>query len=293
VSGGAASPGRSPVPGWPAPAPSPPPIPRRPSEPVLGASVLGPLLGLTIRGLLGRRRILLVSLLALAPVGVAVVLVVGGGLGTSVQLTREIYEALVMTTIVPLVALILGTTAIGAEIDDGTIVHLLAKPVGRGWIVLAKMLVAGTAGAILCGTSVLVSSLLLVRLDMPGLVLGMLAGVVVAVITYAAVFVTLSVWTGRALIAGLAYVLLWEGFIASFFSGTRLLSVREYGLAVAAYRRALALHEEDVSTRVERGVAAVMAGRPHDAVAVWNGIPLDDHRVVQARRQIRIIRGER
>lgn len=204
------------------------------SAPVLGASVLGPLVDVTMRGLLGRRRILLVGLLALAPVGVAVVLVLGGGPAATAQITRDVYESLVMTTVVPLVALILGTTAIGAEIDDGTVVHLLAKPVGRGWIILAKMLVAATAGVVLCGSSVLVSGALLVGLDAPGLLLGMLAGVVVAVIAYTAVFVTLSVWTGRALVAGLAYVLLWEGFIASYFSGTRLLSIREYGLAVAA-----------------------------------------------------------
>ena len=234
MSGGASSPERGPVTGWPAAAPSSPPLPRRPSAPVLGASVLGPLVDLTMRGLLGRRRIMLVGLLAAAPVGVAGVLVLGGGLGTNAQLTRELYDSLVMTTIVPLVALILGTTAIGAEIDDGTVVHLLTKPVGRGWIVLAKMLVAGTAGVVLCGTSVLVTCILLLQLDTPGLVLGMLGGAAVAVIAYTAVFVTLSVWTGRALIAGLAYVLLWEGFIASFFSGTRLLSIREYGLAVAA-----------------------------------------------------------
>lgn len=234
MSGAAPLPGRAPVPGWPTAAPAPPPLPRRPSAPVLGASVLGPLVDLTVRGLLGRRRILLVGLLALAPVGVAIVLVVGGGLATTTQLTRQLYGSLVMTTIVPLVALILGTTAIGAEIDDGTVVHLLVKPVGRGWIVLAKMLVAATAGVALCGTSVLVTGILLVGLDAPGLLLGMLIGTVVAVIAYTAIFVTLSVWTGRALIGGLAYVLLWEGFIASFFSGTRLLSVREYGLAVAA-----------------------------------------------------------
>lgn len=234
MSRAAPSPGRAPVPGWPTAAPAPAPLPRRPSAPVLGASVLGPLVNVTVRGLLGRRRILLVGLLALAPVGVAIILVVGGGLGTTAQLTRQLYDSLVMTTIVPLVALILGTTAIGAEIDDGTVVHLLVKPVGRGWIVLAKMLVAGTAGVALCGTSVLVTGILLVRLDSPGLLLGMLIGTLVAVIAYTAIFVTLSVWTGRALIGGLAYVLLWEGFIASFFSGTRLLSVREYGLAVAA-----------------------------------------------------------
>ncbi len=234
MSGAFPSPGPAPVPGWPAAAPSPPPLPRRPSAPVLGASVLGPLVDVTMRGLLGRRRILLVGLLALAPVGVAVVLVLGGGLGATAQVTRDIYASLVMTTVVPLVALILGTTAIGAEIDDGTVVHLLAKPVGRGWIILAKMLVAATAGVVLCGSSVLVSGALLLGLDAPGLLLGMLAGAVVSVIAYTAVFVTLSVWTGRALVAGLAYVLLWEGFIASYFSGTRLLSIREYGLAVAA-----------------------------------------------------------
>ena len=139
-----------------------------------------------------------------------------------------------MTTVVPLVALILGTTAIGAEIDDGTVIHLLARPVGRSWIVLAKMLVAATSGVMLCGTSALLTGLLLVGLDVPRLVLGMLGGTAVAVIAYTAVFVTLSVWSGRALIVGLGYVLLWEGFIASFFSGTRLLSIREYGLAVAA-----------------------------------------------------------
>ena len=199
---------------------------------------------------------MLVGLLALAPVGVAAVLVVGGGLGTTDELMRQLYDSLVMTTIVPLVALILGTTAIGAEIDDGTVVHLLVKPVGRAWIVLAKMLVAAAAGVGLCGTSVLVTGFLLLRLDSPGLLLGMLVGTLIAVVAYTAVFVTLSVWTGRALIAGLAYVLLWEGFIATLFSGTRLLSIREYGLAVAA------------------GIAGPEAGSLHQDVTLASGLAL-------------------
>lgn len=176
---------------------------------------------------------LLVGLLAMAPVGVGLILALGGS-GISAEDLRQLYESLVMTTVLPLVALILGTTAIGAEIDDGTVIHLLARPVGRSWIVLAKMLVAATSAMMLCGTSTLLTGLLLVGLDVPRLVLGMLGGTAVAVVAYTAVFVTLSVWSGRALIVGLGYVLLWEGFIASFFSGTRLLSIREYGLAVAA-----------------------------------------------------------
>ena len=43
----------------------------------------------------------------------------------------------------------------------------------------------------------------------------------------------LSVFTSRALIAGLVYVFIWEGLINGLFAGTRLLSVRHYTLAVA------------------------------------------------------------
>lgn len=196
-------------------------------------AIFGEIVRVTLRQLLGRRRTLLLVLLSALPVLLAVAFRMGGETDIE-RFTRRIFDTVTLTILLPLVAILFGAGAFGAEIDDGTVVHLLAKPVGRGWIILAKMLVAGTAGVLLCGTSTLVAGLLLVRLDSPALLLGMLAGVVLSVIAYTAVFVTLSVWTGRALIAGLAYVLLWEGLVATFFSGTRLLSIREYGLDLAA-----------------------------------------------------------
>ena len=42
----------------------------------------------------------------------------------------------------PLVALIFGTAALGSEIEDGTAVYLLIKPIPRWQIALAKILVA-------------------------------------------------------------------------------------------------------------------------------------------------------
>ena len=41
----------------------------------------------------------------------------------------------------PLVAVIFGTGALGSELDDGTVVYLLAKPVPRD-ILLVKLVVA-------------------------------------------------------------------------------------------------------------------------------------------------------
>src|SRR4029079_3790009 len=51
---------------------------------------------------------------------------------------------------------------------------------------------------------------------------------------YACAFVALSAFTGRALIIGLAYTLIWEGILAGLREGTKFLSLREATLGIAA-----------------------------------------------------------
>src|SRR5215472_7282125 len=46
------------------------------------------------------------------------------------------------SVLLPLTALIIGTSVLGAEIDDGSIVHLLATPVRRSSVVITKFGVA-------------------------------------------------------------------------------------------------------------------------------------------------------
>jgi ABC-2 type transport system permease protein len=193
---------------------------------------MGPLVRLTSRALLGRRRSLGVVLLAAAPVLVAAILAVGGGLGGPSTLAFEVFSTVILALVVPLAALILGTAALGTGIDDGTIVYLLVKPVPRSTMVLAAMVVAAGATAILTGLATLVVGLLLLGSSDPGLLVGMVLGDLLASILYAATFVTLSVYTGRALIVGLAYVLVWEGLVTPLLTGTRILSIREYALSV-------------------------------------------------------------
>ena len=78
---------------------------------------------------------------------------------------------------------------------------------------------------------------------------------------YAHGFTALGVVTGRALIVGLGYTLIWEGVLAGLLEGTRFLSVRQATLGVAT-----ALTGEDVgSDPLGVGLsvvilAAVMAG---------------------------------
>ena len=41
----------------------------------------------------------------------------------------RVLDTLVVRTVMPLVALIVGTAAIGSEIEDGTAVYLMIKPI--------------------------------------------------------------------------------------------------------------------------------------------------------------------
>jgi ABC-2 type transport system permease protein len=129
------------------------------------------------------------------------------------------------------VAVIVGTAAIGSELDDGTIVYLLARPVPRWRIVLVKLVVAWVVVMILVVPATLVAGL--VGQDDPALAVGFAAAVAVGALEYTAIFVALSLVTSRALIVGLAYVVIWEGVVAGLFAGTRPLSVRQHALAVA------------------------------------------------------------
>lgn len=192
----------------------------------------GPIARVTVRGLAGRRRSLGVLVLAAAPVAVAAILAFGGALGDPDTLARSVFATITLGLVIPLAALVLGTAAIGTEIDDGTVVYLLVKPVPRRTVVAAKMCVAVVATAAVALAAAIVSSALLLGGSAPVHLAGIAAATLLAAVLYGAVFVALSIFTGRALLIGLGYVIIWEGLVTSILAGTRILSIREYALAV-------------------------------------------------------------
>jgi ABC-2 type transport system permease protein len=152
---------------------------------------------------------------------------------TAAEFAAEMETNLVIMVVLPLVALVFGSAVFGAEIDDGTAIYIFAKPIPRWHLVLTKWIVASVATALVVSVAALASGLVIFGgLDPGGLVLGFTAASVVGAVVYCALFVALSLATRRALIAGLVYVVVWEGLLAQFFAGTRVLSVREYALAV-------------------------------------------------------------
>src|SRR5690242_4854025 len=99
---------------------------------------------LTWRQLFARRRLYTAAAFAFAPLLVAVVFrltaadVEKSGANFLITLLREV----VIGTLLPLASIVFGTAAFGGEIDDGTLVYLLVKPIARWRVVVSKYLVA-------------------------------------------------------------------------------------------------------------------------------------------------------
>jgi ABC-2 type transport system permease protein len=214
-------------------------------------TAFGALVVVTLRGLLGRRRTLLMVLLASLPILVGLLIRLGGGRNDA----PEILDTLVIRTVLPLIALVFGTAAIGSEIDDGTVVYLLAKPIARWRVALAKLGVAAGLTAALIVPPIILTGILVEGFGGGSLAtaFGFALAAIAGGTAYAVAFTALGVITTRALVVGLAYTLLWEGVLAGLLEGTRFLSIRQGTLGVAA-----ALTGEDVGVDVLGPAVSVM-----------------------------------
>lgn len=136
------------------------------------------------------------------------------------------------SVVLPLTALIVGTSVLGAEIDDGSIVHLLATPVRRSAVILTKFAVAAAITMVFVAVPELLAGLIATG-GLTRLAVGVFAGALAGSVIYNAFFVMVSVLTTRAIAVGLLYLLVWEGLLGNLVSGASELSIGQYSLGVA------------------------------------------------------------
>lgn len=208
---------------------------------------------LTARGLFGRRRFLVLLPL---PVMLIALAAVARSAGFNPLFWGEaVLVGLGLVVVLPVMALVVGTSALSSEIEDGTVVHLLTKPLPRWQIVLAKLAVAG-------GVTVLVAALPLfiagVLADSVRLGLALAAASALGALAYSALFLAMSLLTRRPVLLGLVYVLIWEGLATTILPATRVLSIQQYVIAITDRLAPTDLLEGSVSVALSVVMALVI-----------------------------------
>lgn len=180
---------------------------------------------LFLRSQFVRGRLLAMGAPALLAVllGVAVGRSDDAGLDAGAQLVSGYGLAL----FVPVAVLVFASSVLGDPNEDGTLVYLWLRPVAR-W----KLAVAALAAALTITLPLVVVPMALAGALAGGeegagaLVAGTVASCTLATVAYAGIFTWLGLRVRRALVWGLAYILIWEGFVARAGASAARVSVR-------------------------------------------------------------------
>ncbi|MGW0736304.1 ABC transporter permease [Streptomyces sp. NPDC002851] len=185
---------------------------------------------LTYRALLGRRRALI--LFSLPVLLIVISALVRGFTGVDDQVAAQVLGGFALATMVPLIGVIAGTGAIGPEIDDGSVVYLLAKPVKRPTIIVTKLTVAIAVTMAFSAIPTFIAGMIL-NGNGQQVAVAYTVAALVASIAYAAIFLLLGTVTRHAVVFGLVYALVWETLFGSLVDGAKTLSVQQWSLALA------------------------------------------------------------
>ncbi|GGD23731.1 ABC transporter permease subunit [Nocardioides daphniae] len=184
---------------------------------------------LALAALAGRKRFIILLLFPLLLTGLTVLIRVLTG---EPELATDAMFGLGLSVVLPLLALVGATAVMGPEVDDGSIVYLLAKPISRHSVAVSKYVVA-LGSVLLLGPVLMLVTGVAVNPGDAGDVAARSLGGALSAAAYAAFFLALSTVWKHAVVAGLLFVLLWEGTLANVFSGVAWLSIYQWGHRVA------------------------------------------------------------
>jgi ABC-2 type transport system permease protein len=184
---------------------------------------------ITARATLGRRRAILFAVPAVTLIALTLILRASHPAGA--QWPDTVLGDFGFSVLLPFTALIIGTGVLGAEIDDGSVIHLLATPVRRADVIVTKFAVAAGLTVLFAAVPELIAGEL--APNSGKLAWALFVGALVGSVVYSAVFLLASVVTTRAIAFGLLYVAIWEGLLSNLVGGVRILSIAHYSLGVA------------------------------------------------------------
>ena len=212
------------------------------------------------------RRALIAALLAAMPVGLAGVVAVVAPLegGAPRELLLSIFWFFLVQTIVPLVALVMGSAVIAEEIEDRTITYLFTRPIPRSAILFGRWAaVALPMLVLLVGAADLVVRLLsgAGKEALPeGFHGRMLVTVLLGGAVYSAVFAAAGALFKRPILVGLGYTFVFEGFLGNLPGANQKATILFY------LRSYLMAGEHEMAGELHEAIFAITPADPAAAV---------------------------
>lgn len=212
--------------------------------------VLAALYRLILRSQATRGRLLSLGAIGLVGLLLAVVLASSDEIASTsdAQLTAEFVDGFGLGFLVPITSLVFAAASLGDFREDGSLVYLWLRPVARWKVIAAALAASMTVTLPVVGIPLVVGAAIV---SGDAVVVGAtVASIVLAIVAYSAIFVAVGLRTNRALLWGLVYVLLWEGFISRARGAARL--------SVSNYTRSVLTHLSD--TDLDLASASPVAG---------------------------------
>jgi len=192
-----------------------------------------------------RRRLLAVGAIMLVPVVCTVIWRLAGDLQAfpaNVMLAN--LSVLYLTLLTALVSLAFGLTAVGEELEEGTIIYYWTRPIGRPAIYLGRLVAAQVVAAAMLALS-LAACFLVMSVGNFGVLSGRFVAlylrtvgvIVLGCAVYTAIFAAMGTGLRRPLIAALIYAFGWEAM-------TGLIPARIQQLTVVFHLRNLVRNTE-------------------------------------------------
>src|SRR5688572_2375139 len=150
---------------------------------------------LTRRQLFAKRRVYVALAVLVIPALIALLVRFNAAEGDldAVGSLTTIYREIVLGVLLPLTALVFGTSAFGGEVDDGTLIYLMVKPVPRWRLTFSKFLVAFLSTVAVIGSAMLLAWIAMQNGAPFRVPLAFVAGGTVGAMIYCAIFVTLGI----------------------------------------------------------------------------------------------------
>jgi ABC-2 type transport system permease protein len=170
-----------------------------------------------------------------------------------------------LTIFVPIVALVVASATLGTLVEEQTLIYFWLRPIGRWQLALAGFL---ASFAVLLPTVLIPMGILGAVVGDGSDVAGILVASAVGVVGYGSVFTMLGLFTQRALLWGLVYVLVWEGFIAGLSRGAGWLALSTYSWSALAQRADADIIDNPVQLSTTIIVSAAIAVATF-AITTW------------------------